>query len=450
MRAKRRQASLAAIVVVAIVVGLLLSGCSRSLDRDLARQCRIAAAGLATPVRVRITEESRLLATAAEPGGIRLAVSPEDPDVRLSRLDCRFDGAGQSSELVSLATQAGPVDDTHLYLLKRFWLGGPDGLAADPGFDDGVAKLPRLPGSVAFLLQMALDALPNAAVYGLIGAAYSLIYGLHGRINLAFGEIAAAGGLAAVLGAAACEGAPAAPVLLVVGALGAWASGVHGVAAERLVMWRMRARSSQHFLVATVGVALFLQEYLRLATGARPQWIGPVMAEPFRVARSDDFIVTVTPMALLLAAVATLASAGLLLMFRRTRFGRSWRATSDDPRAAALFGVDPLRMSVGTYAIASALVGLAGAGMAIDHGGTDIVYMTELGLKALIAAVVGGIGSVPGAFLGGVGLALIETLWSAYGSIASRDLVVDALLVAILVLRPGGLFGDRDLAPRRV
>ena len=436
--------------LVAIVVALVVSGCAPTVDRDLAQQCRIAAAGLATPVRIRITGQSGLSPAAEAPGGVRLAITPEDPDVHLSRLDCRFSGAGPDRDLVSLATQAGPVDDTHLYFLKRFWLGGPEATDADPGFDTGIARLPTLPMPLAFLLQMALDALPNAAVYGLIGAAYSLIYGLHGRINLAFGEIAAAGGLAAVMGAAAFDGAPAALILVVVGAIGAWASGIHGYVAERLVMWRMRKASNQHFLVATVGVALVLQEYLRLATGGRTQWIGPVLAEPFQVARADAFVVTVTPVALLLAAVATLCSASLLTMFRFTRFGRSWRATSDDAKAAALFGVDPRRMSIGTYVIASALVGLAGAGMAMDHGGTDIVYMTELGLKALIAAVVGGIGSVPGAFLGGVGLALIETLWSAYGATGSRDLVVDVLLVAILVLRPGGLFGDRDLAPRRV
>ena len=98
--------------------------------------------------------------------------------------------------------------------------------------------------------------------------------------------------------------------------------------------------------------------------------------------------------------------------------------------------------------LASSLVGLAGAGVTLYYGGLGFGYTTGLGLRALIAAIVGGIGSVPGAFLGGIGIALIEALWSAYFPIADRDIVVDILLVAILVLRPGGLFGYRELLPR--
>ena len=84
------------------------------------------------------------------------------------------------------------------------------------------------------------------------------------------------------------------------------------------------------------------------------------------------------------------------------------------------------------------------------YGSIGFVYTTTLGLKALIAAIVGGIGSVSGAFLGGLAIAFVEAAWSAYFPIVYRDLVVDGLLVAILVLRPGGLFGYRDLLPRRV
>ena len=434
------------------LVGLLaLAGCSRNVDRDQASLCRMAASGLAGQVRLRITAQSPLAARGDLSSGVRLTILPEDPDLRLTWLECRFVGGGSQPDLVSVATPAGPLDETHLVLLRRFWLGSDEARDNDPGLgDDQDAALPALPVAVAYLLQQILDALPNAAIYGLLGAAYSIVYGLYGRINLAFGALAAVGGLAAVIGSAALPEAPAGGVLALAAALALWASGLHGIVMERLVLWRLRAVSGQHGLVATVGIALFLQEYLRLATGAQPHWVRSLLADPFRLARAGGFIVTVTPMAAILTGTAAGAAAALLLTFRFSRFGRNWRAAADDPGAASLFGVDPRRLSLETYGLAAALVGLAGAGVTLHYGGLGVEYTTGLGLKALIAAIVGGIGSVPGAFLGGIGIALVEALWSSYFPIADRDLVVFLLLVATLTLRPGGLFGDRDLSPRRV
>ena len=444
----RRFSPVVAVATLAVIAGLV-SACSRTADRDQAAVCREAAVGLAGPVRLRITAQSALPATSEQPAGVRLTIEPEDPDLRLSSLECRFTGSGLRPNLVFLETPSGPVDETHLYLLNRFWLDDAEAQGSDPGLEDGRdAALPVLPFQAAYMLQNLFDALPNAAIYGLLAAAYSIVYGLYGRINLAFGEISAVGGLAAVIGAAAFAQAPVGEVLGVTALLAVWASGQHGFVMERLVLWRLRNASGQQGLVATIGIALFLQEYLRLATGSQPHWVASLLADPFRLARADGFVVTITPMAVLLACTAAGASAALLATFRFTRFGRDWRATADDPGAAALFGVDPRWLSVKTYALASALVGLAGAGVTLYYGGLGFGYTTGLGLRALIAAIVGGIGSVSGAFLGGIGIALIEAVWSAYFPIADRDIVVDILLVAILVLRPGGFFGYRELHPR--
>ena len=401
-------------------------------------------------MRLRVTGQAPLGPDADGLSGVRLDLVPEDPDVRLPWLECRFRGRGPRPEPASLVTASGPVDATHLFVLQRFWLGSEAAEAADPGPGEAEAPLPALPFGAAYLAQQLLDALPDAAVYGLLAAAYSLVYGLYGRISLHFGEIAAVGGLAAVVGAAAAGEGPAGAVLMSAPALGVWAAAIHGAVAERLVMWRLRRSSGQQGLVATVGVALVLREYLRLAAGSQPHWVAPVLAEPLRLARAGAFVLTVTPMALLLASGAGAASAALLLVFRYTRFGRDWRAAADDPVAAALMGVDPRGLSLRTAALATALVGAAGAGVTLHYGGIGFDYTTGLGLKALIAAILGGIGSVPGAFLGGVGIAAAEALWSAYLPIADRDLAIDVLLVAVLVVRPGGLFGTREPAARRV
>ncbi len=430
-----------------VVLACILAACARTADRDEAVVCASAAAGLATPVRVRVTDAVPLPRDVENRPGVRLTLAPDDPDVGLPWLVCRFAAGGPDPELVALTTIRGAIDDTHLVLLRRFWLGSEEAAAA--AREVAEIALPHLPFRVAYAVQQGLNALPDAAVYGLIAAAYSLVYGLYGRINFAFGELAAVGGLGAVIGAGLMRDAPAAAILLLAVGFGTYAAGIHGAVVDRLVLWRLRRATGQHGLVATIGVALVLREYLRLATGSQPLWVAPVLAEPFRLASAGDFIVTVTPMALVLAGVAALASAGLLAMFRFTGFGRDWRASADDPLAAALMGVDPRRLSLRTAGLASALVGLAGVGVTLNYGGIGFDYTTGLGLKALIAAVIGGIGSVPGAFLGGIGIALIETAWSAYLPTENRDLAIDVLLVVTLVVRPGGLFGTREPTWRR-
>ena len=124
---------------------------------------------------------------------------------------------------------------------------------------------------------------------------------------------------------------------------------------------------------------------------------------------------------------------------RSSRFGRAWRACADDPVAAALFGVDRARSCSRPLRSHPLLAGLAGYVVTVYYGTFGYAGGIVLGLKALLAAVAGGIGSVPGAFLGGILLGFSESLWSALFPIEFRDLAVFSLLVALLVLRPGGL-----------
>ena len=159
---------------------------------------------------------------------------------------------------------------------------------------------------------------------------------------------------------------------------------------------------------------------------------------------------TVTPMQIVVAALGLAAATGVLLLLGRTRFGRAWRAFADDPATAALFGVDGKRLLAMTFLLAGLLAGLAGWIVAAHYGNISSSLGAMLGLKALVAAVIGGIGSVPGAFLGGVCVALIEVMWSAYFDIAARDIVVFSLLIVAFVLRPGGLLGFAGSTPRDV
>ena len=387
--------------------------------------------------------------------GVRVEYRARVPDgpSRNRFLECRFSGGSRASPdrgaLIGVTTEAGPLGELRLQLLRRFWLEA-EGAAADPEPVPGASLSPQVPRALAVGLQHLLFALPPVSIYALLAAAYSLVYGLVGRINLAFGELAAVSGYAAFLGfaiAGARSGVAVPLVLALVLALGAGLA--YGVATGRLVFAPLMRQTGQRVLIGTIALAIVLQEGLRLAQGSRLKWVQPMLNAPYAIARAGDFVVTVTPMALMAAALCLCAALGLLALMRWSRFGRAWRACADDALAAELFGVDRGRVLLATFALASALAGLAGYVMTVYYGTVGYAGGIVLGLKALLAAVAGGIGSVPGAFLGGLLLGCAEALWSALFPIEFRDLAIFILLVVLLVVRPSGLFGFAEPLPRK-
>ena len=191
-------------------------------------------------------------------------------------VDCRFRQPGRplrSDEMIALAIDGRPLSGVSLNFLVRFWLATPEARDADPAPLGDVAALPRLPRSAAYALQQALDGLPLAAIYALLAAAYSLIYGLVGRINLAFGDFAAAGGYAAALGALLAAGQTPATILATALALGGAAAALWGIATSRWVFHPLRSATGQQALVASVGLAMAIERISAPGSG-RPAGVG--------------------------------------------------------------------------------------------------------------------------------------------------------------------------------
>ena len=180
------------------------------------------------------------------------------------------DGRASSRDLVSLTLDGEPLSERELFFLIRYWLATPEGRAADPAPLGDVST----PSGRARILsptdcRWRSTGCRSAAIYALLAAAYSLIYGLIGRINFAFGEMAAAGGYAAAIVAVAMVGWPPAPLLTAAFVLAVAVAAGWGFAAARAVFIPLRQARGQQVLVATVGLALFLRELLRLAQGDR-------------------------------------------------------------------------------------------------------------------------------------------------------------------------------------
>lgn len=428
-------------------LGLMLAACASVVAPDHLRICRDVMPALhpeGTTIR-----EIRYGPVAGYEHAVRIAYLGREPghDNRSHHVICVFAGGGADAarfDLVRLETERGALSPVRLLILKRWWLGDAAVAAQAAARRQAEAAVPAVPMALAYGLQQTANGLVPAALYGLLAAAYALVYGLVGRINLAFGDIAVAGaygaiGLVAITAASLGPG-PALGLALAVGGLTAAAT---NLAVGRMIVAPIidRRQSGQAMLVATVGLAVALAEGLRLAHGAFVRWAPPIASDPIPIVRAGTFVATVTLNQVGVVGLALTSALGLIWLMRSTAFGRAWRAFADDPGMAALCGVDRGRLITLTFALAGALAGFAGFAHAVHFGSVHFATGTVFGLKALVAAILGGVGSVSGAFVGGLVLGLAETAWSGYLPGEWRDVAVYAALVLLIVVRPTGLSG---------
>ncbi|WP_029356168.1 branched-chain amino acid ABC transporter permease [Bosea sp. 117] len=426
-----------------LVSMLLLAGCARVMDADQARLCRAVAPALHEDDTV--IKESALAPLPGSQTSLRLAYTARRYGVtRPHWIICTFGGTSgvDRFDLVAVETDRGTLSDIKLAIMKRWWL--PDAVAMQ-------AEAPfRLDGRSAYWLQQAMNGLSLAGIYGLVAVSFALVYGLVGRINLAFGEIAVAGGvnMLIVTGIASGSGRLGGPALILALAAGVAAAALWSWAIGRWVVLPLtaRSRSPQPVLIGTIALAIVLGELIRITARQRENWLPPLMNLPVPIAGGAEFTATVTPAQMLTAGLGFSAASFVLGLLAFTSFGRGWRAYADDPLMAALIGVPIPRLLAGTFLLSGATAGLAGTMVVLSYGTIEAGAGIGIALKALICCLIGGIGSIPGAFLGAILLAGIETLWSATFNIVYRDVVIYSLLVAVLVLRPA----RSSLPPREI
>jgi branched-chain amino acid transport system permease protein len=301
------------------------------------------------------------------------------------------------------------------------------------------------------LLQQIINGLVLGSMYALIALGYTMVYGVLNLINFAHGEVLMVGammGLSIVklLGVVA----PELPGLLqlfiaILGAIPVCM--LLNVAIERLAYRKLRHAPRLAPLITAIGVSYLVQTFAMLIWGRNPIPF-PSIVSSTPIAVGGAVISQIQVVLLVLAVVAMLA---LVWLVERTKLGRAMRATSENPRVAALMGVDTDRVVVSTFAIGAALAAIAGVMWAANYSSAQFAMGFLPGLKAFCAAVLGGIGNIYGAMVGGILLGLIESLGAGYigsatgGVLGShyQDIFAFVVLIIVLTLRPSGIMGER-------
>lgn len=299
------------------------------------------------------------------------------------------------------------------------------------------------------LLQQILNGLVLGSVYALIALGYTMVYGILQLINFAHGEVLMMGamvGLSAI-NALAPYGLPG-PLLLVIAVLVAIpVCMVLAILMERLAYRPLRNAPRLSPLITAIGLSITLQTVAMIIWKPNPIVFPDLLpTDPIPI-----FGAVMAPKQLLILVVSAIMMGGLLLLVNRTKLGRAMRATAENRRIAQLMGVNSNRVIAATFAIGAALAAVAGILVALNYNIAQF-YMGFLpGLKAFTAAVLGGIGNLAGAVLGGLLLGLIESLGAGYigqltgGFLGShyQDIFAFAVLIIVLVFRPSGIMGER-------
>lgn len=429
----------APLLLVLLLIGLCLGGC-----RDDAEQTDIC---------------SRALETLLDAGPTDFTVTPTDgPSGRLALELTSQAGRAQhfgSCEFAPVehlndrpVLRAVVLDEVPVSTTRLIMLSAAVGVPLDLGdlTSDGPVGVP-LGRGLPYFVQELLNGLILGAVLSLVAVGYSLVYGVTGTIQFAFGQIYATGALMTILLMAvgvdlgAFRGAAllAAVGVAIVPVMALW-----GWVIDRVAYRPLRGQGRLTPLLAGIGLAILLENGLRVAQGPNDKWQDPIFTGRHELFERAGFPVVIGDTQLALLGLALVVGAVFAWIIRSSRVGRAYRACADDLFMASMLGINIDRVVGLTSAAGAGLATLAGLMVSVYYGEADAAMGFVIGFKALTAALLGGFGSLPGAVIGGFAIGLFETFWTAYFGYAYRDVAVFGVLCLILIYRPHGLFGIEE------
>ena len=282
-----------------------------------------------------------------------------------------------------------------------------------------------------FLFQI-VNGLHIGSIYALVALGYSMVYGIVKLINFAHGDIIMVGAYVVWYSMSNLGLHPVVSMLLAI-----IACTLLGMLIEKLAYTPLRSAPRLSLLITAIGVSFLLENGFQLIFGAGAQTVPTLVSGPSLSLGS----VTVSFPAMLTLVVSILSMAALTFLVQKTKLGKAMRAVSEDMGAAQLMGISLNRTISFTFAVGSALAGIGSVLYLCAYPQASPTMGSMLGLKAFVAAVLGGIGSIPGAMVGGFAIGLAEALVSAAGLSVWKDGVVFAILIVVLLVKPTGLLG---------
>jgi branched-chain amino acid transport system permease protein len=299
-----------------------------------------------------------------------------------------------------------------------------------------------------YFVQQLINGITLGSIYGLIAIGYTMVYGIIGMINFAHGDVFMVGSFIALIAfvALVAIGITAIPLaLLIVLFVAMGLTALYGWTVERFAYRPLRHSYRLAPLISAIGMSILLQNYVQIAQGSRVKPLPPLIEGGHVLFESETFPVQLSNVQIIVVVTTLLLMAAFTWLVSRTRLGRDMRACEQDLKMASLVGVDIDRTISLTFVIGAALASVAGIMYLLYYGVVDFFIGFVAGVKAFTAAVLGGIGSLPGAMLGGLLIGLVETFWSAYFSIEYKDVAAFSILIVVLIFLPTGILGRPEV-----
>ena len=297
-------------------------------------------------------------------------------------------------------------------------------------------------------LQQLINGVTLGSIYGLIAIGYTMVFGIIGMVNFAHGDVfmlSAFIALLLLLLLTQMLGLPAGLAFVPVLFGSMCLTALWNFVIERVAYRRLRGSFRLAPLISAIGMSTFLSNFVTVTQGPNNKSIPPLLNKIIPLTSGGDYDVTLSYKQILIVAVSAVLLAAFWFVVQKTSLGRAQRACEQDAKMAALLGVDVNRTISLTFVIGAALAAVAGSLFLLQYGVVKSSDGFVPGVKAFTAAVLGGIGSLPGAVLGGLAIGLVETLWGQYFSSDYKDVAAFSLLAVTLIFMPSGLLGRPDV-----
>jgi branched-chain amino acid transport system permease protein len=302
---------------------------------------------------------------------------------------------------------------------------------------------------IEVFVQQLINGVTLGAIYGLIAIGYTMVFGIIGMVNFAHGDVfmlSAFIALIAFLVLTTVLGIGMVALALFLAMLvGMLLTSLWGWTLERLAYRPLRGSFRLAPLISAIGISIFLSNFVQVAQGARNKPTPPMLPDVIPLFERNGYVVALSYKQIIIMVLTAVLLAGFWWVVQHTALGRAQRAVEQDRKMAALVGIDVDRTISLTFVLGAALAAVAGTMYLLYYGVVNFSDGFTPGVKAFTAAVLGGIGSLPGAVIGGLIIGLVETMWSAAFPIEYKDVASFSILAIVLTFMPSGILGRPEV-----